>query len=508
MNEWLLFLLDAITCVIQCCFHSVNEFLSSGADHWIRKDVDTFPRQATCLADHYAYLPSLLAGDLKDFAVLEDIIVCSECAVLRRDLCSCGRDPDPRHSLVQLQGDIPRRRSLNFGRRRHKRCLGKERMLLSRQSRIKEKSSLHNRVMQKPSYATIVVKIGTNALLTPQNTLDEGAIARLMRQVASLMKNNVKVTIVSSGAMACGRNRLSRRKSAVESVGERQLLAAVGQVELMLNYRSAAQDHKLTVAQVLATKEDFRTRDHYANMRCCFDALLREGVIPIVNENDVVAVEELMFTDNDQLAGLVASMIGADALIILSNIDGVFDRPLGEKGAELIKTFHPAKDMNRIRIGHKSSFGRGGMQAKLETAKLLSAQGITTHIANAATADVLLRIQRGEAVGTTILPIRSHLSRTRRWLASSADHRCGSVTVDPGAGKALSADQPANLLPVGIRSLEGAFQKGDIVSVLDEKGTMIGLGMAAYGHSILAKCMGKRGYPSFIRADYFFPLAS
>ncbi|MFA5799881.1 MAG: glutamate 5-kinase, partial [Candidatus Peribacteraceae bacterium] len=322
--------------------------------------------------------------------------------------------------------------------------------------------------MQNSSYANIVVKIGTNALLTPQDTLDKGVIARLIRQVASLMKSNVKITIVSSGAVACGKSRLQRlQNTSVGSVGERQLFAAIGQVELMLNYRAAVQKHKLIIAQVLATKEDFRTRDNYANMRCCFDALHQEGVIPIVNENDVVAVEELMFTDNDQLAGLVASMIGADALIILSDIDGVFDRPIEEGGAQLIKTFHPAKDMNRIRIGHKSSFGRGGMQAKLETACLLSAQGITTHIANASVPDVLLRIQRGEDVGTMILSTRTRPSRTRRWLASSVDHRCGSVTVDPGAGKALSADQPANLLPVGIHALEGAFQKGDIVSVLD-----------------------------------------
>ncbi|MDD3896666.1 MAG: glutamate 5-kinase [Candidatus Peribacteraceae bacterium] len=363
--------------------------------------------------------------------------------------------------------------------------------------------------MKQTPYSNIVVKIGTHALLTPQNTLDQGVIVRLIRQIAALMKENVKITIVSSGAVACGKNRMEQlKKSSAESIGERQLFAAVGQVELMLNYRSAAQEHTLTVAQVLATKEDFRTRDHYTNMRCCFDALYQEGVIPIVNENDVVSVEELMFTDNDQLAGLVASMIGADALIILSNIDGIFDRPIEEEGAELIKTFHPVKDINRIRIGHKSSFGRGGIQTKLETARLLSAQGITTHVANAATPDVLLQIQRGKAIGTTILPTRSHLSCTRRWLASSADHRCGSVTVDPGAGKALSADQPANLLPVGIRTFDGEFQKGDIVSVLDEKGTMIGLGMAAYGHSVLMKYMGKRGYSPFIRADYFFPSTS
>lgn len=362
--------------------------------------------------------------------------------------------------------------------------------------------------MKHSPYATIVVKIGTNALLTSKNVLDTESLSGLVRQVAALAKGGVKVTVVSSGAVACGKSRLTRRKPSAESVGDRQLFAAVGQVELMLNYRKAAEEHGLMIAQVLATKEDFRTRDHYVNMQRCFETIHAQRVIPIVNENDVVSVEELMFTDNDQLAGLVASMIGADALIILSNIDGVFDRPIDEEGAQLIGTFHPIKDMNRIRIGRKSSFGKGGMQAKLETARLLSAQGITTHVANAATGDVLLRIQKGEEIGTMILPTRSRPSRMRRWLANSADHRRGTVTVDQGAGKALSAEQPANLLPVGIRAFEGVFRKGDIVSVLNEKGETIGQGMAAYGHAVLAKCMGKRGHPPFIRADYFFPSIS
>lgn len=359
-----------------------------------------------------------------------------------------------------------------------------------------------------PHYSNIVVKIGTNALLTPQNTLDKEVLRGLVRQIAALVKDGVKVTIVSSGAVACGQSRLSREKSSAETVGDRQLFAAIGQVELMLNYRAAAQEHGLIIAQVLATKEDFRTRDHYTNMQRCFETIHAERVIPIVNENDVVSVEELMFTDNDQLAGLVASMIDADALVILSNIDGVFDRPIDEEGAELIKTFHPLKDMNRIRIGRKSSFGRGGMQAKLETARLLSAQGITTHIANASTAEVLFRIQRKEEIGTMVLPTHTRQSRMRRWLANSADHQRGSVTVDQGAGKALGAEQPSNLLPVGIRSCKGVFRKGDIISVLDDKGKSIGLGMAAYGHAVLAKCMGKRGHPPFIRADYFFPSVS
>jgi glutamate 5-kinase len=362
--------------------------------------------------------------------------------------------------------------------------------------------------MKNSLYSSIVVKVGTNALLTPEGMLDGNVVKELIRQIGTLMKNGVRVTLVSSGAMACGRNRLRRKKNLTESVEERQLFAAVGQVELMLSYRSIAEKQGLTVAQILATKEDFRTRDHYANMQRCFETLLKEGVIPIVNENDVVAVEELMFTDNDQLAGLVASMIDAEALIVLSNIDGVYDRPLEEKGAKLMSIYHPGKDAHRVRAGHASSFGRGGIQTKLETSRLLAAQGVVTHITNVSATDVLLRIQQGEQIGTTVLPLRSRISGTRRWLANSADHRSGSVTVDRGAGKALNSEQPANLLPVGIRSFDGIFHKGDIISVMDDKGRMIGVGMAAYGSSVLAKCMGKRGHPPFIRADYFFPYVS
>ncbi|MDD4628457.1 MAG: glutamate 5-kinase [Candidatus Peribacteraceae bacterium] len=360
--------------------------------------------------------------------------------------------------------------------------------------------------MKKASYSTIVVKIGTSALLTPRKTLNINALDELVRQIASLAEEHINVIVVSSGAVACGKDRLHDRKtSSAESVEERQLFAAVGQVELMAHYRTALQEHDLVIAQVLATKEDFRTRGHYANMSRCFEALRSAGVIPIVNENDVVAVEELMFTDNDQLAGLVASMVGADALIILSTVDGVFDRPLDRAGARLIRTIRPGEELGHIGIGRKSSSGRGGMQTKLDTARLLSSQGITTHIANAATPDVLLRILRGESTGTVVLPARTSLSKTRRWLANSAEHRRGSVTVDAGAGKALGAAQPANLLPVGIRSVSGTFRKGDVVSVMSEAGVAIGIGMAAYGNSVLAKCLGKRGHPAFIRADYFFP---
>ena len=274
----------------------------------------------------------------------------------------------------------------------------------------------------KSSRTNIVIKIGTSALLTSRHTLNIRRIAELIRQVDALKQQNVTVTIITSGAVACGRQRLGRKKETTEGVRERQLYAAVGQVELMLKYQTEAQKRHLIVAQVLATKQDFNTRQHFANMQRCFSVLHAQGVIPIVNENDVVAVEELMFTDNDQLAGLIASMVNADALIILSDIAGLFDRPLDEKGARLLKTYHPSKDRGRIRIGRTSSYGRGGMQSKLETARLLSEQGIATHIADASAPDILLRIQKGECVGTTVVPIRTHVSGTRCCLARSADY--------------------------------------------------------------------------------------
>lgn len=361
------------------------------------------------------------------------------------------------------------------------------------------------RSIMKSAYKSIVVKIGTNALLSKNETLHKKRLKEIVNQLAKLHEEGVQIVLVSSGAMGCARALVppASNRSPVE---ERQLLAAIGQVELMLAYRNAfKQKKKITIAQVLATKDDFRSRQHYLNMKQCFEVMLKERVIPIVNENDVVSVEELMFTDNDELAGLVTSMIQADALIMLTCVDGVLQKSSDNK-EEVISVIHPEEKIDAIELNGKSSFGRGGMQTKLHIAKKLSSLGIATHIANAKTEDVVQKILSSEDIGTTFLPKAVKRSNTQRWLASSTVKQQGSIVVDEGAARVITSTKPSNLLPIGIRSLSGEFEKGDVVSVCDQNGTVIGVGKAAYDSRKLESSLGKKGQPAFIRCAYFVPL--
>lgn len=357
----------------------------------------------------------------------------------------------------------------------------------------------------KPSYKNIVVKIGTNALLSKKNTLHKKRLKEIVNQLANLHEMGVHIVFVSSGAMGCGRA-IVPASSNRNPVEERQLLAAVGQVELMLAYRNAFKKRGITIAQILATKDDFRSREHYLNMRQCFEVLLKENVIPIVNENDVVSVQELMFTDNDELAGLVTSMMRADALIMLSSVDGVMKKIKTRKKKETISVIHPEENTDDIEMMGKSSFGRGGMQTKLQIAKKLSSLGITTHIANARTKQVIERILAGEAVGTKILSKKVTRSNTQRWLASATMKQQGSIVVDGGAERALTGAAPNNLLPIGISSFSGSFGKGDVISIHNLQGKIIGMGKAGYDSRKLQTVIGKKRQIPFIRCAYFVSL--
>jgi len=351
-------------------------------------------------------------------------------------------------------------------------------------------------------YKTIVIKIGTNALLTQEQTLNNQILSQLVAQINNLLEKDVRIVLVSSGAMASGEQAVGTLSS-LSPVSERQLLAAVGQVELMLAYRNEFKKCDRVIAQVLATKEDFRSRQHYLNMRNCFQTLLQQKIVPIVNENDVVSVEELMFTDNDELAGLVASMLDADRLIVLTNVDGIY---VDDKKT-VLSEIGPDTSLENIKFGAKSSFGRGGIRAKLETAKRLSAVGIATHIVNANTENVIARLLEGEEIGTVILPMRDvRVSNSQRWVADSYGHQKGEIVIDDGAEKMMLSEKSANLLPTGICSCKGEFKKGDVVSICNEKGQLIGMGKASYGNDILEECIGKRSHRAFIRCNYFFPV--
>lgn len=358
----------------------------------------------------------------------------------------------------------------------------------------------------KSSYKTIVVKIGTNALLSKKGALHKKRLKEVVNQLVDLHEKGIQVVLVSSGAMGCAHTLISP-KSHCSPVEKRQLLASIGQVELMFAYRNAFKRRSITIAQVLATKDDFRSRKHYLNMKQCFEILLKERVIPIVNENDVVSVEELMFTDNDELAGLVTSMIQADALIMLTCVDGVLAESTDGKTQEIINIILPEDNIDAFAFKEKSSFGRGGMETKIHVAKTVASLGTTTHIANAATPDVLSRIVAGEEIGTIVMPKKIKRSNTQRWLASSTTAKQGSIVVDEGVARVLTSDKPINLLPIGILSVTGEFEKDDVVSVCDLKGKVIGMGKASYDSIKLQKVLGKKGQTAFIRSAYFVSLS-
>ena len=357
----------------------------------------------------------------------------------------------------------------------------------------------------KKTYKRIVIKIGTN-VLTQQSDglLDLNVIQNLVLQVAELKKKGVEVIMVSSGAVGAGRSLLNIPEK-TNKVTKRQVLSAVGQVRLMRIYIDLFSFHQLHCAQVLATKDDFRDRVHYVNMKNCFNALLRDNIIPVVNENDVVSVSELMFTDNDELAGLIASMVNADALVILSNVDGVYDENPEQKNAKVIPVIaYDDKQAEKVIAPVKSSFGRGGMQTKMRIARHTAQIGINTHIANGKQEGILTDIMNGKQLGT-LFPAAKNVSSVKKWIAHANGQEKGGVYVNEGAEKVLASEEKvSSLLPVGIIKIEGNFEKGDVIKIFNEKKEVIGLGIAQYGSQKTKEYIGKKGKKALVHYDYLF----
>lgn len=349
----------------------------------------------------------------------------------------------------------------------------------------------------------VVIKVGTNVLTRPDGRLDITHISHLVDQVATFKARGEAVILVSSGAVGAGRE-LMPQSDHLDPVVRRQLLSAVGQVRLMELYRQLFAGHGLLCAQILATKEDFRDRTHYLNMRSCFQALLHDQIVPVVNENDVVAVTELMFTDNDELAGLVAAMVDARALLILSSVDGLYDGIPGSPDARLI----PAVDADD-RSAHdyvnpgKSSFGRGGMQTKLRIAQQTARLGVEVLLTNGRRAEVLTHWLDGRFTGTRIASKQS-VSPLKRWIAQQEQPKA-SVVINEGAAAALRDNSRiTSLLPIGIVRIDGSFEKGDTLRIVAENGSPIGLGVAQYGSDTARQHLGQHGKRPLIHYDYLY----
>ncbi|MDA1060217.1 MAG: glutamate 5-kinase [bacterium] len=245
----------------------------------------------------------------------------------------------------------------------------------------------------------IVVKLGTNSITKDSGELDLVLISDLVAQIAKLMSEDHDILFVTSGAMGAGRSILNK-EMLYDEVTSRQLYAVVGQVKLMEIYSKLFEQHGIIIAQMLATKQDFQNRTHSLNTKNCIESLFREGIIPIMNENDFVCIEELMFTDNDELAGIVCRTLFADTFIILSNVDGVLD-----ENGEVVKEFSYEDDLPaHIISADKSSFGKGGMQTKFNVAKSAARHGTEVFIANSRDGNVLLNIVSGEHIGTRFIP--------------------------------------------------------------------------------------------------------
>lgn len=349
----------------------------------------------------------------------------------------------------------------------------------------------------------IVIKVGSNVLTNANGGLDLDILRSLCTQIADLKKLGHEVILVSSGAVASGRS-LAKLPEKIDDVSRRQVLAAVGQVKLIAHYADIFQGLGLLCAQVLVTKEDFRDRGHYLNMKNCLEALLKNGIVPIINENDVVSVTELMFTDNDELAGLVSSMLGVDRLVILSNVDGIFTGHPSDPQSRLIEEVEYKKtNLEQYISKEKSQFGRGGMLTKSNIAHKVAGLGIHVHIANGKKQDILSELVSGQKVGTHFVP-KKNASNIKRWVATAEGYAKTAIVVDEGARKALLSDKPVSLLPVGVKHIEGQFEKGDVVKIKDLEGAILGIGRTQFASEKLEELKSQKRQKELIHYDYLF----
>ena len=355
-------------------------------------------------------------------------------------------------------------------------------------------------------FRRIVVKVGSNVLTRVDGTLDTDRMAALADQIAALHRAGVEVIVVSSGAVAAGRGVIAAGHW-LDAVSARQLYSAVGQVKLIRRYYELFDARGIVCGQVLTTKQDFETRRHYLNQRNSIRVMLENGVVPIVNENDTVAVTELMFTDNDELSGLLSTMIGAEALVLLTNVDGICDGTPGVPGVEVIREIAPGqRDLPDCIRDAKSSFGRGGMLTKSRIARKVAAEGIETIIADGRRDGILpdLLAEGSRTLCTRFLPSPHPISGVKKWIAHSEGFAKGEVHVTREALDALGGPRAVSLLPVGVSRVEGVFEKDDIVRIVAPDGRPVGAGKVSCDSTTARRNIGRRGARALIHYDYLY----
>lgn len=346
----------------------------------------------------------------------------------------------------------------------------------------------------------IVIKIGS-AVLTDDGLLHRPAITRLADDISNLRKKGYQVTIVSSGAIASGVGKLGMGRKP-ETIPQKQAVAAVGQGSLMYAYEEAFNSHHLMVAQVLLTREDLTNRKRYLNARNTLTTLLDWGIIPIINENDTVAVDEIKFGDNDNLSALITHLIEGELLIVLTDTEGLYERdPREDPLARLIPVVeHIDRQVLDYTSKYSGHWGLGGMRSKIMAARKVTAGGIPVIVANGRKEGVLAEVIKGKPLGTLFLPQRPVLSRKKHWIAFTLKPK-GDIIIDEGAQKALT-EKGKSLLPSGILEVKGRFGVGACVCLLDQKARVIGKGLVNYSSSDVVKIKGLKTTEIEPRLEY------
>ena len=357
------------------------------------------------------------------------------------------------------------------------------------------------------TYKRIAVKVGSNVLTRADGTLDVTRVSAIVDEIAALRSKGVEVVLISSGAVASGRSELRGLVTKnLDTVGQRQLFSAVGQAKLINRYYELFREHNIPVGQVLTMKESFATRRLYLNQRNCIMVMLENGVLPIVNENDTVSVTELMFTDNDELSGMIASMVDAQALIILSNIDGVYNGVPGSEGVEVIRRVEPGRELADYIQATKSSFGRGGMMTKCNIARKVAEEGIAVYIANGRREGILTSLVTApdSVVCTCFEPSAGSVSPIKKWIAHSTGFVKGTIFLNEKAVAAVCGDKAVSILPVGVVRTEGTFYRDDLVQVAGPDGSMLGVGRVACDSDEVNELAGKHGCKPVVHYDYLY----
>ncbi|MDH7600741.1 MAG: glutamate 5-kinase [Armatimonadota bacterium] len=337
----------------------------------------------------------------------------------------------------------------------------------------------------------IVVKVGTSSLVSERGSLDREKMANLVDQLAEIKRRGIEVVLVTSGAIRAGMERLGIQRRP-RNIPDQQASAAVGQSLLMNTYTELFTKHNIIPAQVLLTRDDFRDRVRYLNLRNTMHTLFRFGCLPIVNENDTVAIEEIRFEENDTLSALVAASIDADLLLNLSDVEGLYEEdPRKNRKAKLLEEIREiTPEIEALAGATGTDYGRGGMRAKIEAAKIATSSGVTMIIARSTKPHVIIDAVEGKNVGTRFVGESLGLSHRKRWIAFGNRIK-GRIIINEGA-KRMLRERGKSLLAAGIIGCEGSFDVGDLVAIVDEKGEQVGRGFANYSSCEIEQIKGKR----------------